>query len=176
MMRVLLLAAPAGLLALTPAAAAREPKQTAVSAPVQRLLACRSVVDPTARVQCFDREALAVDQAIRQSQLVVIDRAAANATRRSLFGFGTPNLGNLFGNDQDQVKEIQSIVARATYRGLADGWTITLADGSVWAQSDDSPIALAPRKGDKIVVRRGALGSYSLSVSGQPGVKVRRIG
>ncbi len=175
MTRFLLLAAPVGLLALTPAVA-REARQPAMSSQVQRLLACRPIADPALRVQCFDREALAFDGAIQRKQLVVIDRATANAARRSLFGFGTPSLGNLFGNDQDQVKEIQSNVARATYRGVAEGWTITLADGSVWAQSDDSPIALAPRKGDKVVVRRGTLGSYGLSVSGQPGVKVRRIG
>jgi hypothetical protein len=147
-----------------------------MSAQVQRLLACRPIADPALRVQCFDREALAFGDAIQRKQLVVIDRATANAARRSLFGFGAPSLGNLFGNEQDQVKEIQSTVARATYRGIPDGWTFTLADGSVWAQTDDSPIALAPRKGDKVVVRRGALGSYGLSVSGQPGVKVRRIG
>ncbi|MEJ7776879.1 MAG: hypothetical protein WKF52_05755 [Sphingomicrobium sp.] len=147
-----------------------------MSAQVQRLLACRSIADPAPRVLCFDREALAVDEAIQRKQLVVVDRATANATRRSLFGFGAPNLGNLFGNEQNQVREIQSTVARATYRGLAHGWTITLADGSVWAQTDDSPLALAPRKGDKILVQRGVLGSYNLSVSGQPGVKVRRIG
>ncbi len=173
MMRILLFAALAGT--LTPAAA-RASEQTAVSPQLQRMLACRSIADPTSRVQCFDREALAVSEAVQRKQLVVVDRATANATRRSLFGFAVPNLGNLFGNEQDQMKEIQSTVASATYRGVVGGWTITLADGSVWAQSDDSPVALAPRKGDRILVRRGALGSYSLSVSGQPGVKVRRIG
>lgn len=175
MTRFSLLIAPGALLALAPAVAAA-PEQTAMSAQVQRLLDCRSIPDPAARVQCFDREALAVDGAIKRKQLAIVDRAAANATRRSLFGFAVPNLGNLFGDEQDQVKEVQGTVARATYRGVVGGWMVTLDDGSVWAQTDDAPVALAPRKGDKIVVRRGALGSYSLSVSGQPGVKVRRIG
>lgn len=175
MTKILLVAAAVSALIGT-SAAAQAPKRSATPAQVQRLLACRSIADSGQRVQCFDREAAALDGAIAKKDLVLVDRATANATRRSLFGFSVPSFGNLFGNDAEEVKEIQSTVARATNRGVALGWTITLADGSTWAQSDDSPIALAPRKGDKIVVRRGSLGSYNLSVAGQPGVKVRRIG
>lgn len=177
MKRILMVAAPVALLALAPAAArtAQPSATSATSAQVQRLLACRAVADPAARVQCFDREALAFDQAIQRKQLVVVDRAVANATRRSLFGFSTPSLRNLFGGGDDDVREVQGIVARANYRGPSEGWTIALADGSVWAQTDDSPVALAPRKGNKILIRRTALGGYALSIAGQPAVKVRRI-
>lgn len=156
-------------------AAAKKAQPATTPAQVQRLLACRSIADAAQRVLCFDREAAAIDSAINRKDLMVVDRQTVNATRRSLFGFAVPNFGNLLGNEQDQVKEIQSIVARANYRGASEGWTIVLADGSAWAQTDDSPIALAPRKGDKITVRRGMLGSYVLTVGRQPGVKVRRI-
>jgi hypothetical protein len=35
---------------------------------------------------------------------------------------------------------------------------------------------MRPARGQKVVVRRGVLGSFRLSVNGQPGVKVKRIG
>ena len=35
--------------------------------------------------------------------------------------------------------------------------------------------AVAPKSGDKVVVKKGALGSYIMSVARQPGVKVKRI-
>ena len=39
---------------------------------------------------------------------------------------------------------------------------------------DSKPVAVPPRGGDKVVVRKGALGSFFLSFGGQAGVKVRR--
>ena len=43
-------------------------------------------------------------------------------------------------------------------------------------QQDDAPLGLGPEKGDKIIVRRGSLGAFYLSVNGQPGIRVKRIG
>jgi hypothetical protein len=107
---------------------------------------------------------------------VVVDRARANQARRGLFGFSVPSFGGLFGgDDQDAIKQIESAVTRAS-RNAEGGWTVRLADGSTWTQTDDNPIALEPRSGDKVVVRRAALGSFTMSVNRQPGVKVRRIG
>jgi topoisomerase IA-like protein len=55
------------------------------------------------------------------------------------------------------------------------GYIFRLADGSRWTQMDGKPIAVEPRTGDKVVVKKGVLGSYILSVARQPGVKVKRI-
>jgi hypothetical protein len=51
-----------------------------------------------------------------------------------------------------------------------------LVDGSLWTQTDDTPVALPPRHGDKVIVKRGTLGSYFLRLGNQPGFKVKRIG
>jgi hypothetical protein len=40
---------------------------------------------------------------------------------------------------------------------------------------DGKPFAIPPQAGDKVVVKKGALGSFIMSVARQPGVKVRRI-
>jgi hypothetical protein len=52
---------------------------------------------------------------------------------------------------------------------------ITLQDGSVWTQTDDWP-GLDARPGKKVIVKRGTLGSFWLSIPGQNGIKVKRIG
>lgn len=174
--KIILAATAAALLATTAAAAPRKPATTGTPAQIQRLLGCRALADAAQRLACFDRETSALDQAMARKDLVVIDRERATAARRSLFGFSVPSFGGLFGGDaKDEVKEIQSTVTGVD-RNPEGGWTIKLADGSTWTQTDDTPIALRPVRGQKIVVRRGLLGSFRLSVNGQPGVKVKRIG
>ena len=173
-MRYFLVAAAAyGILAIAPAAA-RPPVQTGTPGQIKDLLGCRTLTDAAQRLACYDRQSAAVDQALAAKNLVVVDREQANAARRSLFGFSLPNFAGLLGNSADEVDQIESTVTSAG-RNAEGGWTVALADGSMWTQTDDTPMALAPRSGDKIVIRRRALGSFAMTVGRQPGVKVRRI-
>lgn len=176
MKRKIILVATAAALLSTPATAAqRRAATTETPAMVQRLLACRALADAAQRLACFDRETTALSQAVARRDVVVIDRQRVTAARRSLFGFSVPSFGGLFGGDENEVKEIQSTVA-GVGRNPEGGLTIKLADGSTWSQTDDAPLALRPERGQKVVVRRGLLGSFRLSVGGQPGIKVKRIG
>ena len=105
----------------------------------------------------------------------MIDKARANEARRSLFGFTVPNFGALFGGGGDEVSQIESTVTDVV-EGAFGTLTLKLADGSTWAQIDDTPVALPPRRGDKVVVRRGALGAYFVKLGSQPGFKAKRVG
>jgi len=156
-------------------AAARKPVATGTPASMQHLLACRSIQDSAQRLACFDRESGAVDQAISRKDLVLIDKARASQAKRSLFGFSIPDFGGLFGGNEDEVKEIASTVTTFSHNTYT-GWTISLADGSTWMQTDDAPLGLPPRKGDKVIVHRGSFGAFFLRLDGQPGYKVKRIG
>jgi len=176
MKRKFILAAAIAALLSTPAAPA--PRRAATSGTpvhIQRLLGCRALPDAAQRLACFDRETSVLDQAIARKDLVVIDRERATAAKRSLFGYSVPSFGGLFGGDENEVKEIQSTVV-VIGRNPEGGWTIKLADGSTWTQTDDTTLGLRPERGQKVVVRRGSLGGFRLSVNGQPGVKVKRIG
>ena len=153
----------------------RTPAASGTPASMQKLLDCRSIQDSAQRLACYDREAATVDQAINKRDLVLIDKARATQAKRSLFGFSIPNFGGLFGGADDEVKEISSTVVAFVHQDYA-GWTIKLADGSTWTQTDDYQLGLPPVKGDKVVVRRGMLGSFSLQIGNQPGFKVKRIG
>lgn len=170
----LLITAALAVLTTSPATA-RAPVSTGTPANMQRLLGCRAIQDSGQRLACFDRETAAVEQAIAKKDLVLIDKARATAAKRSLFGFSIPDFGGLFGGNEDEVKEISSTVVSFDHKPYL-GWTIRLADGSTWAQTDDADLGLPPKKGDKVVVHRGSFGAFFLRLGSQPGFKVKRIG
>jgi hypothetical protein len=172
-MRAHFLIAGLSLTLLSGEASARDVSQAPPPAIVQQLLACRAIGDSGQRLACYDRQSGTVAQAIEKRDLVMIDRARATAAKRSLFGFSVPDFAGLFGGGD--IQQLEGTVAGANQNGDG-GWTIRLADGSVWSQVDDTPLALEPRRGDKVVVRRGTLGSYFFKLGSQPGFKAKRIG
>lgn len=161
-------------LIVTGTAQASNPADPAPPTAVDQLMSCRAIASPEQRLACFDSAAAAMGSAIEQKNLVFVDKEKARAAKRSLFGFAIPNFGGLFGGGDDDVTKIESTV-KSTAHNIDGGWIITLADGSVWTQTDDWP-GLDPRPGKKVVVERGALGSFRLSIPGQNGIKVKRIG
>ncbi len=164
-----------GLVALlfATSASARERRAGPPPAAVQGLLACRAIADSAQRLACYDRASGAVAEAIQKQDLVMIDREQATEAKRSVFGYSVPSFAGLLGGGD--LSQIEGTVAGA--RQNADGgWTIQLADGSIWSQTDDTPVALEPRKGDKVIVKRGTLGSYYVKLGSQPGFKAKRIG
>lgn len=153
-------------------ALARAP-QTGTPAQMQRLLACRSITAADQRLACYDRESTVVGQAIASKDIVMIDKEKARAAGRSLFGFSVPNFGGLFGTN-GEISQIEGTI-RSAGHNQDGGWVITLDDGSVWSQTDDWP-GLDARAGKKIIVKRGVMGSFWLSIPGENGIKVKRIG
>lgn len=166
------------LMLSTGAVASRRPAlPPADDTSLNAILACRNIADPQARLACFDANAKSLAGAEESHAIVVLDRAQVRKTRRSVFGFNIPDLG-LFGaktpGEEAEDRELDAIVRDA--RLDQDGrWLITLDNGAVWRQTDDQVIALPPRSGSKIVIRRAALGSFFLRVDGQPGVKAQRV-
>jgi hypothetical protein len=167
-----------GGLILLAAPATSAPKKISEGPPPARvtaLLDCRCVSDSAERLACYDKAAATIGEAVAKRDLVVMDRESVKKTKRGLFGFSIPNLG-IFGDDNDEVeiKQIEGTIVSTAYN--ADGgYIFVLADDSRWSQIDSKPFALAPRNGDKVVVKKGVLGSYFLTVAGLPGVKVKRI-
>jgi hypothetical protein len=174
-MRKSMMCAAACALVVSGVAAARKAPAPGNPAQIQKLLACRAIADSAQRLACFDSASSGIDKAIATRDLVVIDREGANAARRSLFGFSLPSFGGLLGGEEDAVKEIESTLT-ALAKNPEGGWTFKLADGSTWTQTDDVMLALAPRKGDKVKVKRRSLGSFTLQLNSQAGVRVKRIG
>jgi hypothetical protein len=165
-----------GLAAVLATAAAAKPlPPQAPPAAVQSLLSCRSIADSAQRLACYDRAAQGFADAMGKKEVVVLDKARATEARRSLFGFSIPNFGALLGGGGDEIAQIESTVTDVV-EGPYGAITLKLADGSTWSQIDDTPVALPPRRGDKVLVRRGALGAYFVKLGSQPGFKAKRVG
>ena len=146
----------------------------------EALIHCRTIAEATARLQCFDTAAAAFEQAAERRDVVVVDRAQVREGRRRLFGLAIPQIP-IFGggdnghdNDDDAIAQIDGVVASAVRNDLGQ-WQVRLQEGGTWVQTDFSQLALPPRPGTAVVVRRGALGSFMMRVGRQPGVRVRRV-
>ena len=154
-----------------PLDAAARPRRSARAPLLAAVTQCRAITDSAQRLACFDRSVAALDSAETDQSLVVVDQREVRETRRSLFGVALPDTG-LFGGGDD-IAQIEATLAAASVD--ADGrWRFVLADGARWAQTDDNVIARRPRANDPVVIKRAALGSFRLSVGGQPGVKAKR--
>jgi len=170
------------LILFTTAAYAAEPEPARNTA-LDAVLNCRKLADPAQRLACFDKSVDSLQTANANRDIVVVDRGEIRKARRSLFGFNVPSL-KIFGSDQDRKvrgtpagiegedDEINTTITSA-HRDANGNWVVTLADGAVWRQTDGT-IALGPRAGGAITIRRAALGSYFMRIGKQPGVKARR--
>ena len=162
------------MLAAAIPAAAKTKTDGPPPAQITKLLECRAIAATAERLACFDRESAIVGDAVAKQDLVVFDRESVRKTRRSLFGFSIPNLGVFGDKDQDAIKQIDGVIA-AFGHNADGGYIFVLQDGGRWSQIDDRPLALEPRSGDKVTIKRAALGSFMLSVGRQPGLRVKRI-
>ena len=109
---------------------------------------------------------------------MVVDRAQVRESRRRLFGLDLPSLPIFGGGDddedeEDEVSSLEGVVASVGYANFGK-LIIRLEDGGSWHQTDDRHLAIEPRRGHKVVINRGALGSYMMRVNGQPGIRVKR--
>lgn len=138
-----------------------------------RLVACRAVTDSAARLACYDAAAGALDTAERQGEVVVLDRAGVNETRRQLFGFDL-SMPTLFrGEASVEINSVESTLERATRTGEGR-WVFRLADGASWRQIDSEAVHFDNEPGQPVRVRKAAMGSFLLTVGGSRAVRVRR--
>ncbi|WP_395671940.1 hypothetical protein [Phenylobacterium sp.] len=159
-------------MALAGHAAAQE--APAGSALVQQLTDCRKLTADAARLACFDAATAALAQAEAKGEIVVVDRAQAQAVQRQAFGFSLPSL-SLFdrGPAQGPVDSVTGKVAQA--RTDANGkWIVRLVEGGTWAQVDSATVMRPLRPGMEVRISRASLGSFQMSVGGQRAFRARR--
>ena len=77
----------AALMSLALAAPAIAQATSERPAVLNQLVECRALTDAGARLECYDRAAETLDAAERQGDVVVMDRAQVQESRRQLFGF-----------------------------------------------------------------------------------------
>ena len=141
---------------------------------VQAVVDCRAVVDSAQRLACYDAAADALAKAQSSGDLLTLDREQRRAARKQAFGFVLPSLSFLdTGEKPDELNRIEETLASASQD--AEGkWTFRMQDGAVWRQIDDEFLSRKPHAGSAIMIRRAMIGSFMLSVDGQPAVRAHR--
>lgn len=141
----------------------------------EALLRCRAIAEEAARLRCFDEATAALQAAAERRDVVVVDRAQVRESRRRLFGLTLPRLPVFGGGDdeEDEVDRLEGVIASAQQNDLGQ-WYIRLEEGGLWVQTDHNILASFPRRGQRVVINRGAMGSFMMRVNNQPGIRVRR--
>lgn len=141
--------------------------------PLAELRKCSGIAENDARLACYDRQARLLLSAEESGEIEIVDREKAEKARKDLFGFSGVKVP--FFDEGEGVEEIESTITRVARVGR-DGWLITIADGNaVWRITDPPMRFNAPRVGDKVTIKRGALTSYFIAVRTQLGVKAKRV-
>jgi len=146
---------------------------------------CAKIDDPTARLACYDNNIRATGANPRSvpGQMGRPNGGGAVSSPNQPSGFGADDLRSQsperfrqYGdNSAGGPREITTTVASARERqpGI---WLVTLSTGAQWLFTEGvSKTYNPPRKGDKVRIEHGALGSYLLVVNQQQGVRVTRI-
>ena len=174
----------ATLVVATGAAAEESPKVRA--SVLQALVDCRTIADPTRRLGCYDAAAGRLEAAEATGEVVVVDRAQVQEAQRAAFGFNfrMPSFLTVGGSavaskapdgesrTSGVIDSLESAVVSS--RKLNGRWIIRLPDGALWVQTDDTILVRDPKPGSKVIIKRGAVGGYFLSVDGQRSMRARR--
>jgi hypothetical protein len=139
---------------------------------------CRQITDATQRLACYDSAANALVSAANSGAVAVVDQNEIRKARHSLFGFTLPKIPFFSGDDtaDEAQKQLDSTIT--SVQALSNGYyRVVIADNNATWETSDSSISFdPPKKGQKITIIRGPLGSYFLRINGQVGVRGRRVG
>jgi hypothetical protein len=138
----------------------------------QAVLDCKSIADSAERLACYDLTVESMAAASTKRELVVMERSTIKQAEKGLFGLSLPNIKIFGGNDDDAVTEIESTIS-SVRRDANDALIITIADGARWRQIDSQP--QMAKVGDKIKIRKAALGSFFANINDRSGFKMSRL-
>ncbi len=162
--------------AAAPALAQKEvrPQSPLISALGQ----CRAIADSTKRLACYDGASARLVGAATSGEVTVVDRSELRQARRSLFGFNMPKLP-FFGGDtsaESDTGTLETTAIEARSSGNGGRFLMKLAEGNAWWEITETYVNFdPPRKGSKVVIKRGPMGSYFVRIDGQRGVRGRRV-
>ena len=147
-------------------------------AAIRGLAACRAIADNGERLACFDREAAALVTSVEKKETLLLDKQEVRKTKRSLFGFTLPRLP-FFNNgkeDEKEEAEFQQLEAPIkTVQSTGYGrFRFTIDDGAVWQTTEG--INAFPKPGQKVIIKKGLMGSYFIRFEGNRAVKGMRVG
>ena len=173
MLRILILGAAVAMLA---APSTAKERAIAPSPLVTALGNCTNLRDSAARLACYDRAAPALVGAANSGDIRVVDRESVRKARRSLFGFALPSLPFFNSGDDKDAPAARLESTILSFRSIGNEYyRFAIADGgAVWETTEGATLRDA-KSGERVIISRGALGSYFAKIANQREVRVRRI-
>lgn len=138
--------------------------------PLDALNQCSRVTAESQRLACFEDGLRQLREMRSSGQIQIIVREDELKAAEANFGKSQPAQPRTVEPPQRLESTIQSSSVNSNGKRI-----YTLANGSIWEQTDQNPARITPRIGTAVVVRPGALGSYFIQVGNAPEIRVRRI-
>lgn len=159
------------MLLCTTAVGAAVPQSAAEDA----MAKCKLLTDNGARLSCYDGAVTEFEAAVKNHDVVVMDRNTMREARRGLFGFTLPRTP-LFNGDNvhDNVSEVDTDVISAVSLGNGK-WRMRMADGALW-ETTEGVGWKAPKVGSVIHLKAGAFGSYFMTIDRDNPIRAMRVG
>lgn len=156
---------------------ARDAQPKASAKMFEDVLQCRSIVDATERLTCYDKRVAAIGDAQARNEVAVLDKESVRQAERQSFGLSAPVVPQIEapvgGGRDEELSEIQSKIV--SFQPTArDRWRMQLADGSEW-QTLETIAFRVPAANMAVTVRKAALGTYLLRPAGWPAIRARRV-
>jgi hypothetical protein len=172
---VIAVAAVAGMGSISARAAAAPDAPAPTVAQLEKLMACRTLTEPMARLSCFDAAVGKLAQATAAGDVVVVDKAKVQEVRRQAFGL--PNLDALkFFEGGGKVAPLTRVTFNIAqvYQTQSGRWVVISEDGQVWRQEEVDSAYRDPKVGDTAVVTSGVLNSFFLKIGKFPDFRADR--
>lgn len=160
-----------------PSAAAPAQDRSAPSSLIDALSKCLAIAADAERLACHDAAARRLVDANQRREVVVVDREEVKKTRRSLFGFSLPRIGLFGSKGPDTGEEIDEVEVAITSAAPArNGYMrFTLEGGAQWTTTEPW-LSRAPKTGEKLTIKKGAMGGYFVKLSNTRAVRAMRTG
>ncbi len=170
---------PACAVVLSAPAASATPSAPSVKS-VEALQSCRTLADAAARLACYDRAVDALRAATASGDVVIVERTEVRKARKGLFGFTLPRIDFLSGKpgnaeDAADEKELSTVITGAREIGYGK-WRFTVEGGAIWETVEASMRFRDPAPGRKVLIERGSLGGYFVTVEKGARVQAKRVG
>jgi hypothetical protein len=133
---------------------------------------CKQIADSAPRLACFDAASAKLEQAAAAKDIVILDRAEVRETKRSLFGFALPKLPFFEDEKEGEFSTIETSLTSAAPIDYGK-YLFQIPDGGTWETTEPAKDFL--RAGQKVIIKRAALGSFRMQVGRGGFVRVKRV-
>lgn len=139
--------------------------------PLAELQRCESISDKDHKLGCYQAESARLVQLYQSGQITISTVEDQRRLAEEHFGRRAAPPAS---ESVAPLERLETTLSSSSVNGNGKR-VYSLADGSIWEQTDQNPTRITPAAGSTAAVRRGALGSYFIKVGNSPEIRVRRV-